>query len=91
MSLRFTTAAEAELASIHDFIAESDPVAADRVVGRIFKSLGNVENFPFIGRKGRLPGTREWSISGTRYFVVYRVIGGDVEVLAIIHTSRNWP
>lgn len=44
-----------------------------------------------LGRSGRVPETREWFVSGTRYFAVYRVVDDDLMVLAIVHTSRRWP
>jgi plasmid stabilization system protein ParE len=91
LSIRLTPGAEADLAAIHAFIAENNRVAADRIARRILESIGALENFPFLGRAGRIPGTRAWSIAGTRYICVYRVAGADVEVLALVHTSRNWP
>jgi toxin ParE1/3/4 len=42
-----------------------------------------------MGRKGRVPGTRELII--TPYIVAYRTRGTALEVVAIIHAARHWP
>jgi toxin ParE1/3/4 len=42
----------------------------------------------YIGRPGRVSGTRELAISGTPYLAVYRVQNNRVEILRILH-GRN--
>lgn len=91
MNLRFTPAAQTDLAEIHSYIANRNRAAADRVVGRILDSIALLRDFPLLGRTGRVPGTREWYIPGTRYFSAYRIADSTVEIVAIIHTSRKWP
>ena len=36
-------------------------------------------------------GTRELIVAGTPYVIPYRVVGDDVEVLAVFHGARRWP
>ena len=79
------------MAEIHAYIAQDNPAAADRVIARILKSAALLGDFPMIGRQGRVAGTREWTISGLRYLAVYRIAENGVEVLTLVHTSRNWP
>ena len=42
-----------------------------------------------MGRSGRLPGTREFSLPSLPYVIVY-VVGADaVTILAVFHGSRD--
>jgi len=37
------------------------------------------------------PGIRTWTVKGfERYVILYREIAGGIEVLRVIHGSRNW-
>jgi toxin ParE1/3/4 len=46
---------------------------------------------PELGRPDRIEGARERVVSGTRYVLAYRIVGADVEILAVRHSSRRWP
>ena len=73
------------------FIATDDVVAARRVVKRILDAVAQLAEQPGLGRPGRVPGTRELVVTGTRYIVPYRFRGATVEVLRVFHTSRRLP
>ncbi|WP_054142972.1 type II toxin-antitoxin system RelE/ParE family toxin [Bosea sp. AAP35] len=45
--------------------------------------------FPALGRLGRQPETRELSVSGLPYLIVYEVGAEAVTILAIFHTARD--
>jgi plasmid stabilization system protein ParE len=45
--------------------------------------------FPFLGRKGKLEGTRELVFSKLRYIVVYEVREDVVNLIRIQHTSQK--
>jgi plasmid stabilization system protein ParE len=36
-------------------------------------------------------GTRELVIGELPYVIPYRVLGQDLEILRVLHTSRRWP
>lgn len=76
-----------------EYIASSDPEAAKRLVATVFASVDNLKSNPSLGRPGRVIGTRELIIPGTRYLVPYRVNAehNRVEVLRVFHTSRRTP
>ncbi len=81
-----------DLASLRAFVAEDNPVAAQRVVLHI---LHNVEALlsahPEMGRPGRVPGTRELVIPKTPFIVPYRIQENTIQVLRVYHTARRWP
>lgn len=90
--ISFTPGAEADLQAVFDYIAANDAAAAGRVVARILQAIQMLENFPQIGRPGRVAGTRELHIVGLHYFAVYRAIGGDdLEVVALVHDRQRFP
>lgn len=89
--IRWTPEAIDDLASLGDFIAGRNPVAAKKVVGRIFDAGKLLAEFPRVGRAGRVPGTRELVVLRTPYLLVYRIDEPLVEVLRVVHGARQWP
>lgn len=73
------------------YIAEDNPEAARRTVGRIREAVANLKSQPNLGRSGRVPGTRELVVSGTPYVIPYRLRGQCIEVLRVFHGARRWP
>ncbi len=67
------------------------PIATNRVLEAILTTIERLNRLPFIGRIGRRMGTREMAITRYPYLVVYRVVGGDVEIARILHQSMQWP
>ena len=90
--MRWTKHAERDLDEIASYIGQDSPAAAARVV---LELIDNVEAIllkrPAIGRSGRVLGTRELVIGGLPYIVPYRVREKDIEILRVLHTSRQWP
>ena len=91
MKLRWARAASRHLEEIADYIARDRPAAADSVIRQIVEHSEELVDYPQIGRAGRVDGTRELVVVGTPYIVVYRVRGGEVEVVAVFHGARKWP
>lgn len=75
------------------YIAGEDPKAARVVVARIVQAVTLLADNPALGHPGRLPGTRELIVPGTRYLVPYRVRPRlrRIEILRIFHASRRLP
>ncbi len=91
MALRWLSAALADLRDIRAYIAEENPDAARRVIAGIRRETEILSDQPAIGRVGRVADTRELVISQYPYIVAYREQRGEVHILAVIHTSRQWP
>jgi toxin ParE1/3/4 len=80
-----------QLQSISDFIAEENPAAAERTIRRIHRAILGTARMANSGRIGRVAGTREIMVAGTRYVVAYRVLDKMIQVLAIFHGAQQWP
>jgi len=73
------------------YIALDNAAAARLVVQRVPNAVEQLAEQPALGRPGRVPGTRELIVTGTRYIVPYRARGEWVEILRVFHTSRRLP
>jgi len=91
MRVRWLRTALRNLDEEAKYIATDDPEAARTVVQRVLDAVGSLAEQPSLGRAGRVPGTRELVVRGTRYIVLYRVKGDVIEVLRVFHTSRRLP
>lgn len=91
MTVIWSPRAEQLLTAIDDHIAGDNAEAADRVTHAILSGLSRLTHLPYMGRPGRVPGTRELVITGTPYLVPYRIKGDRVEILAVLHGRQKWP
>jgi toxin ParE1/3/4 len=76
--------------AIHEYIAQSSPVCADKLVTRIIQRSEQFTLFPHSGRivpEYSHPDVRE-IIKGS-YRVMYVVKSDEIDVLAVIHTAQN--
>jgi toxin ParE1/3/4 len=77
------------------YIAADNPAAALKVLGRIEQAAEKLGQMA-IGRRGRVTGTYERSLSRLPYIIAYALqtlpSGRErVVILRVIHTARNWP
>lgn len=91
MPVRWLRKALKNLEQAYQFVAAEDVDAAVQLVLRIQAAVEQLENFPQLGRMGRVEGTRELVIANTPFIVVYRVKGRTVEILRMLHSSRQYP
>ena len=92
MHVRFSPTAEADLDAIHDYIAEENAIAALRIVDALLLAADQLGAFPFLGRPGRVDGTRELIVPRTPYMMVYTLPDiYHVDIETIVHTRRQWP
>lgn len=74
-----------------EYIAEANPKAAVALVEKVQEAVTALEQYPALGRPGRVPETRELVIPDTPYIVPYRVKGKQIEILRLFHATRKWP
>lgn len=88
MALKWTRTALRNLDDIATYIALDKPAEAARFVKELRTAMEKLQSFPGMGRSGRVSGTRELVLHAN-YLAIYRVRGGDVEILRIHHVARS--
>lgn len=75
------------------YIANEDPQMARLVLRRIYDAVLLLQENPALGQPGRVHGTRELVVPGTRYLIPYRVQPQlqQVQILRVFHTSKKPP
>ena len=79
------------LTDLRAYIARDNPDAAARTGATLLTAVERLAELPNLGRPGRIPGTREFVVSGTPYVVPYRLRGDRLEVIAVFHGRQRWP
>jgi toxin ParE1/3/4 len=83
--------AEQNLVSQISYIAERHPQAAIEIGDAIIAAVARLEAYPESAPPGRVRGTRELTINGTPYVVVYRIERSAVVILRLLHGAQRWP
>lgn len=91
MKVRLSPRARHALQELTRYIARDSPRNARLVRDRIKDAMHRLSLHPQSGRPGRVDGTRELIIPHTAHIAVYRITGSSLEVVALIHESRQWP
>jgi toxin ParE1/3/4 len=91
VKLRWTPGAVEHLRSAYPYLERENPKAAGEMVDRIVSALEQLEQFPMMGRAGRVEHTRELVVTGTPFLVAYRCKADYVHILAVLHGARTWP
>ena len=71
-------------------IAADNPRAAAKMDELFDLAAVRLAKRPQMGRLGKIPGTREL-IPHESYRLVYEIEDDTVLILALVHTSRQWP
>lgn len=91
MKIVWTEPSRQDLRDIFEFITEDNPKAARSLLAEIKERVCVLVSQPQFGRVGRVEGTRELVLTGTHYILPYRVKDQQIQILAVFHTSRQWP
>jgi len=91
VELKWTPSALHDLDAAEHYIEQDNPTAAVETARRILDAVEYLEQYPALGRAGRLRGTRELIISGTPFLVIYRTRAGQVQILRVLHHAQKWP
>jgi len=90
MNLVWTRSAREDRREIFEFIAVDSIRAACKIDSAFGEKATILTKFPEIGRLGRVSGTREF-LAHRHYFLIYRIHMHSVQILRVLHTSRQWP
>jgi toxin ParE1/3/4 len=82
--------ARAQLKAIILYIADRNYPAATRLEASILHHVDHLRALPFIGRAGKLAGTRELVVH-PNYILIYRVGEDVVEIIRVLHAHQQYP
>jgi addiction module RelE/StbE family toxin len=88
VAIKWTRGALRSVDDIARYIARDNPARATTFVAALKASTTRLQDFPGMGRAGRVPGTRELVLH-KNYIAIYRVKDGHVEILRIHHVARD--
>ena len=88
-SIQYLPSAIADLDEIFFQIGRENVDAADRMIGRIYSSAHRLADFPESAPLRPDIGKGVRSLVVGRYLLLYRVEGSRVEVVRVIHGSRD--
>jgi len=91
MRVRWTANAADDFAAIVGRVREDNPSAAQRVARANYAGVAGLRKFPYRGRIGLAPTTRELVFAPWPSIAVYDVIEETMQVLRIRHASEDWP
>ena len=91
MKIVWTPRAQRNLRDAARYLTQFNPHAALAMIRTIRAAPQQLLHHPASGRPGRIDGTRELVIIGTSCILPYRAHRDAIEILAVIHTSRQWP
>lgn len=87
--VRYSRKALADLAAIHAWLAERNPAAASRVIAAIERSAALLAANPALGRREARGFGRVLFVPRYGYVISYRIKGDMVEILYVLHPSRD--
>ena len=91
MTVVWSPRAIGHLAALRDYIARENPGAVAGTATTLLAAVDRLSELPNLGRPGRVSGTRELVVPGTRYVIPYRVRGERLEIIAVFHGRQRWP
>lgn len=89
MKLVWSPRAVRQLEDAVAYIEQDNPRAAWDLHDRILETAEKLLTSPELGPTGPRPGTRELTITRTRYVLVYRVTLDSIQIAAVWHTRQN--
>ncbi len=88
MTIVWRKSAQIDISRIARHIAEENPIAARQVFRELLLAGKSLELFPYRGRPGLVPGTREL-VAYHPYILVYRVANNGVAILRVWHGAQR--
>ena len=86
----WTADAQADLAKIDDFYAETAPDYADRVGDAALAAARFLTEFPHAGASIDIDDIRKCLVRATPYVLIYRPMRDTVQILRVRHMSEDW-
>jgi addiction module RelE/StbE family toxin len=92
VNVEWTDAALEQLWAIHEYLTQSSPEYAQRVVDRLTRRTQQIRTFPLSGRV--VPEFNKAQIREViegQYRIIYYIKPDQIDVLAVIHGAQQIP
>jgi plasmid stabilization system protein ParE len=90
VKLIWSPEARTDLREVVLYLAAKNPYAAKALYERIEAIATELIDAPYIGRPGKVPGTRELVITNTSHILPYQIRSDRIEILRIYHGAWRW-
>lgn len=90
MGIIWTRLAVAERAAIYSYIEASNPRAALALDQRFAEKAQLLTRHPYMGRAGRLAGTRELVVH-PNYLLQYAITPMHIRIMGVKHEAQRFP
>ncbi len=90
LTVQWLSKARANLATIIEYIAERNDVAASQLQDDIERATSQLPQHPYLYRPGRVGGTREIVVHPD-YVVVYRIRPTVIDIITVLHSRQQYP
>jgi addiction module RelE/StbE family toxin len=90
MRIIWTPEAQQDREDVWDYIVVQNPSSAVLMDELFSHAVARLSEYPRLGKAGQIPGTREL-IPHENYRLVYEIEAETVWILALVHTSKQWP
>jgi plasmid stabilization system protein ParE len=91
MRVRWLEQAEVDRDEIEAYYVQYNLRSAVAAGDRIHECVDLLEALPLLGHEGAIPGTREFTVRGSKSVVIYRIQGDSVVILRVIHGGQERP
>lgn len=89
--IRFRLEAEADLLEIALYVAQDNVERARKLVARLRARVTILRTLPHAGRLRPEFGDGIRNLVERPYIILYRLIGDDAEIVALLHGARDLP
>ncbi len=83
MMLRWTPRAVTDLEEISDYLTAASPQTWEHLLQRLEHLTNALLDFPLLGKRGLVPGTREFVLAGTPYILVFQAKQDAVVIVSV--------
>jgi toxin ParE1/3/4 len=89
MRLRYRAQALADIDAIHRYLEERSPSGARSVLRAIYASIQLIADHPLSYQRADDSDIRVHVVRRYRYKIFYSVVGDEVEIIHVRHSSRR--